>query len=136
MPNELETLRDQLRAREDKAMARICAAARDHGEQSISGTTIITPYASGLYRINIYLALTASGNNVTVGASVGWTDASGGSRTFSTAAINFSTGANNPQLTSITVYATSAAAITYSTTVSGGVGAGTYQLAIAVEKLS
>lgn len=33
-------LRDQLRAREDKAMARICAAARDHGEQSISGTTI------------------------------------------------------------------------------------------------
>ena len=57
-------------------------------------------------------------------------------RTFSTLPVNFSTGANNPQQYTFPVTATPAASITYSTTVSGDPGAGEYQLAIIVEKLT
>jgi len=101
---------------------------------SISGTGIVTPYITGTYRVSVYLGLTATGNNVTVTASVGWADPA--TRTFSTLPVNFSTGANNPQQYTFPVTATPAASITYSTTVSGDPGAGEYQLAIIVEKLT
>jgi len=72
---------------------------------TIGGTNIVEPIATGLYRISIYLALESLGNNVTVAASVGWNDSSG-PRVFSTAAINFNTGSNNPQEAVILVVAT------------------------------
>jgi len=101
---------------------------------SISGTGIVIPLITGTYRVSVYLGLTATGNNVTVTASVGWADPA--TRTFSTLPVNFSTGANNPQQYTFPVTATPDASISYSTTVTGDPGAGEYQLAIIVEKLT
>jgi hypothetical protein len=101
---------------------------------SISGTTVYQPFIVGIYRISLYLALQSTGNNVTVTAGVGWHD--GSIRNVTTQPINFSTGANNPQSIVETVMNIANYGINYSTVVSGAPGAGTYMLAVVIERLS
>jgi hypothetical protein len=101
---------------------------------SIVGAPLITPYADGIYRVSLYLGIQTTGNAVTVTASIGWND--GASRTYSTAAVNMSTGANNPQYITLTVINLANLGLTYSTSVSGAIGAGLYQLAIVAERIS
>ena len=103
---------------------------------SIAPANLVTTFEAGIYRISGYLAETAAGNSVTVTASISWFDPSGAQRVFSTAAINLSTGNNNPQSFSQTVACIANEPIGYLTTVSGAVGSGTYSLAIVVERLS
>jgi hypothetical protein len=47
-----------------------------------------------------------------------------------------STGANNPQYITLTVINLANLGLTYSTSVSGAIGAGLYQLAIVAERIS
>jgi hypothetical protein len=101
---------------------------------AIAGTNLYQAYATGIYRISLYLGIQSVGNPVTVTASVGWND--GAARVLSTQSINLSTGANNPQALTWTVVHNASQVITYATTVSGAPGAGTYMLAIVVERLS
>ena len=54
---------------------------------------------------------------MTVTASIGWND--GTAQTLSTAAVNFSTGANNPQTLTATIINVADLAFTYSASVSG-----------------
>lgn len=103
---------------------------------SIGSTNIVLTPIAGIYRISGYLALTTTGNSVTVTVTVGWTDLSGAGRTFTSSAINFSAGTNNPQSFSVPIVAEASTEITYLTTVSGAAGAGRYSLAVVVEKLS
>jgi hypothetical protein len=104
---------------------------------TITGTNLYLPYlALATYRISLYLTVTNTGNNVTVLASIGWIDPA--ARTASTAAINFSSGANEPQSLVETVICTNTGGggISYSTVVSGAVGSGQYALSITVERMS
>jgi hypothetical protein len=101
---------------------------------SIGGSLIHTPYVTGIYRISLYLAIQSTGNPVTLTAGVGWND--GSARSLSTQPINMSTGANNPQVLTATVIDLANDSFTWSTTVSGAPGAGTYMIAIVIERLS
>ena len=104
---------------------------------TITGTNLYLPYlAQATYRISLYLTVTNTGNNVTVTASIGWIDPA--ARTASTAAINFSSGANEPQSLVETVICTNTGGggMSYSTSVSGAVGSGQYALSITVERMS
>jgi hypothetical protein len=100
---------------------------------ALAGAVLVDPYASGIYRVALYLATMATGNAVTVTASIGWND--GTAKTFTTQPINLSTGANNPQYISLPLVALANFGITYSTSVSGALGTGLYRLAIVAERL-
>jgi hypothetical protein len=101
---------------------------------ALPGTIIFTPTTARAYRISIYLGIQATGNNVTVNASVAWND--GSPRSYNTAQINMSTGANNPVSTVLPIISVGGQGIGYSTSVTGALGAGQYMLAIGVEQLS
>lgn len=106
----------------------------DSRASAIPTTTLITPYEAGMYRISLYLAIQAIGNPVTVTASIAWND--GAARTATTAALNMSTGANNPLTLVMMVYSVANLALQYNTTVSGAIGAGLYRIHIVTERMS
>ncbi len=101
---------------------------------AIAGVNIVTPFMDGTYRVSIYLAIQALGNNVTVNASLAWND--GAARSFNTPQINMSTGTNNPVSVTLPVINVANQPIGYSTSVSGALGTGQYKLAIVIERLS
>ncbi len=102
---------------------------------SIAGTVLYQPFAAGIYRVSLYLALQSSGTaGATVSAGVSWNDGAG--RAVNTAAIDFGSGADNPQTLALTVFNVANLGINYATTVSGAPGGGTYMLAIVIERLS
>jgi hypothetical protein len=99
-------------------------------------TTNITPiptYLPAMFRVSGYLEITTAGNAVTVSVTIGWTDDSGATQAFTSAAI--SAAAKNFTTVEIPIRVAQGTNVAFLTTVSGAIGAGRYALCIKLEKL-
>lgn len=101
-------------------------------DASVIATTIITPPANGIYRVGIYIEVTAPGISGTILGTIGWTD-DGQAQSFSsvTAAI---TGKNYIQFV-LLIKANTSADITYSTTAAGVLTGLNYNIFGTLERL-
>lgn len=99
----------------------------------IGATTIYTPAAAGLFRVNVYQICKVAGTG-TLSTVIGWTD-SVGAKTISPASnVDLSSTANGATGTSF--ISATAAAITYTTAIAGKAGSPEYNLYIVLEVLS
>ncbi|KKL83635.1 hypothetical protein LCGC14_1972760 [marine sediment metagenome] len=101
---------------------------------SIGATTLYTPAAAGLYRVSVYMVCSSAGSGGTLDATIGWTDAVQAQSSSPASQVDL-TGEGNASQGTVFISST-AAAITYATTVAGEGGAPEYDLHITVERIT
>lgn len=103
-------------------------------DAAIGATTIYTPAAAGTFRVNVYQICHTAGAAGTLATTIGWTDPVTAKTIKPAADIVLDSTANGA--TGIAFIVTTASAITYTTTITGGSGSPKYNLYIVVEALS
>jgi len=98
----------------------------------LSNLLSITPYSSGLYRINYYLDITTVGTAGTIGPQFAWLD---NAQVQNAVPTPVSTLAKNYMSGSLVIYATAGANISYQTNFAGVTGSPQYSFFATVEKL-
>ena len=98
----------------------------------IAATNVITPPAAGLYRVSVYLVVTAAGTGGAIQANVGWKDEAL-AQSDSVATLSTALGARAHA--DFVVHAETSAAITYSTVFNSVTGSPAYSLYVTVEKI-
>jgi len=101
---------------------------------SISKTTLWTPPESGLYRASVYHVCTTAGTGGTLDTDIYWTDDAQAQQVKPAAQINLNGKGN--AATGMSFIRTTAAAISYSTTVGGATGSPKYGIFVLLERLS
>ncbi len=101
---------------------------------AIGATTIYTPAAAGTFRVNVYHICKVAGTAGTLATVIGWSDVIGAKTISPAADIILDSTANGA--TGMSFLVTTASAITYSTTLTGGAGNPQYDLHIVVEALT
>lgn len=113
--------------------ATIVASVQLTGQTAdISTTTIYTPAAAGLFRVNVYMICTTAGTG-TLSCTVGWSDVVGAKTISPAGTVDLASTANGS--TGISFISTTAAAITYATAIAGKAGSPQYAIYITVEAL-
>lgn len=98
----------------------------------IGTTTIYTPAAAGLFRVNVYQICTTAGTG-TLSCTIGWTDIVGAKTISPAGTVDLSSTANGA--TGMSFISTGASAITYATAIAGKAGSPAYAIYIVVEAL-
>ncbi len=101
---------------------------------NIGSTNIYVPSASGTFRVNVYQICSKAGSAGSLDSVIGWTDVVGAKTISPAGAVDLTSIANGS--TGMSFIVTTAAAITYTTTITGGAGAPEYNLYIVLEALS
>lgn len=99
----------------------------------ITTTNIYVPSASGTFRINAYVICTTAGGG-SLALTIGWTDTVGAKTISPTANLDLASTANG--VTGASFIATTAAAITYATAITGKTGSPQYRLVLVLEALT
>lgn len=116
-------------------LASILASVDLTGQTSaIASTTLLTPPATGIYRITAYAVIAVAGTSGTLSLSIGYTD-DVQAQTTNQFTVPPITGAGNTVVGTAVIRATTAAPIKYSTSLSGTAGSLKYDLWLRVEKL-
>jgi len=110
------------------ATAQLTAQAGD-----ILATTLYTPAAAGLFKINVYHICHTAGAAGTLNTLISWTDAVS-AKTLSPASDITLTSTNNGA-TGNAFFNSAAAGITYTATITGGAGSPKYNLYLTLEQL-
>ena len=98
----------------------------------ISTTTIYTPVAAGLFKINVYMICTVAGGG-TLTCTIGWTDIVGAKTLEPASGVDLSSTANGAVGTSF--ISSGASAITYATAIAVKTGSPQYALYLVLEQL-
>ena len=100
----------------------------------IGATTIYTPAVAGLFRVNVYAICSKAGTAGTLAVTIGWTDEVGAKTLKPASDVTLTSTANGS--TGNAFIKSTATAITYATTITGGTGAPEYNLHICLEDLT
>ncbi len=98
----------------------------------IAATTIYSPAAAGLYRVNVYMICTAAGTG-TLSCTIGWSDIVGAKTLQPAGTVDLASTANGSVGTSF--ISSGASAITYATAIAGKAGSPTFAIYIVLERL-
>lgn len=116
------------------AQATIVASVQLIGQTgNIATTTIYTPAAAGLFRVNVYQICSVAGTAGTLATTIGWTDAVGAKTIKPAADIDLASTANGA--TGMSFISTTASAITYASAITGGTGSPQYAIYLVIEAL-
>lgn len=112
----------------------VATAALTGQTASIGATTLYTPAAIGTYRVSVYQLCSGAGSGGTLDTTIGWTDNVQAQSSNPAAQVDLT---SKGSASSGTIFIQStAAAITYETTVAGAAGDPEYDLYITVERLT
>lgn len=112
----------------------VAQANRTAQAATINTTTLFTPAADGIYRINVYASCTTAGSGGTATPVIGWRDDTT-TQSLSLSAVNLTVqGSYSNQ--SITVKCKSGQPITYGCTVAGATGSPQYALYVNIEPIT
>ena len=100
---------------------------------NITTTTIYTPAAAGLFRVNVYMICTTAGGGI-LSLTLGWTDIVGAKTLKPTSDVDLVSTANGA--TGNAFISTTATAITYATAIASKTGSPQYALYIVLEDLT